>query len=311
MIKSITITNHLNESITLELYNPASSGFMIKSIDGLGPVKASVNMTELATNDGAIDNSARLEPRTIVLSLGFWEDVKQDTNESIEDLRLKTYKYFPIKRNITFLIETDNRICQTVGRVESNEPDIFSKEEGCVITIDCPDPYFYSAGEDGDNEILFYGAEPLFEFEFDNNSLDENLIEFGEITLRTEGIITYEGDAETGVIITIHSVGNVTGLTIYNMRTRETMKIDDAKLAKLMGGKGIQAGDTIEINTNRGKKGITMLRSGKVYNILNALDKPVSWFQLVKGDNIFNYTAEDGLMNLQFGIKNKMLYEGV
>lgn len=304
MIKSVTITNHLDESIKLDLFNPEESGFIIKSIEGLGPVKANINFKELATNDGSIDNSARLSSRNIVMSLQFME------SPTIEETRLKSYKYFPIKRNIKFLIETDSRICETIGRVETNVPTIFSNAEGCQISILCSNPYFYSAGENGTNQTIFYGTEPLFEFPFSNESLTEDLIEFGSIENRTEGTIYYDGDAEIGITIQIHAVGEAEGLVIYNTKTREIMRINDDKLKSLMGS-GIQAGDEITITTSRGEKGIYMLRSGVVTNILNSLEKPIKWFQLSKGDNTFAYTASAGLTNLQFRIENKVIYEGV
>ena len=304
MIKSVTITNHLDESIKLDLFNPEESGFIIKSIEGLGPVKANINFKELATNDGAIDNSARLSSRNIVMSLQFME------SPSIEETRLKSYKYFPIKRNIKFLIETDSRICETIGRVETNVPTIFSNAEGCQISILCSNPYFYSAGENGTNQTIFYGTEPLFEFPFSNESLTEDLIEFGSIENRTEGTIYYDGDAEIGITIQIHAVGEAEGLVIYNTKTREIMRINDDKLKSLMGS-GIQAGDEITITTSRGEKGIYMLRNGVTTNILNSLEKPIKWFQLSKGDNTFAYTASAGLTNLQFRIENKVIYEGV
>ena len=304
MIKSVTITNHLDESIKLDLFNPEESGFIIKSIEGLGPVKANINFKELATNDGAIDNSARLSSRNIVMSLQFME------SPTIEETRLKSYKYFPIKRNIKFLIETDSRICETIGRVETNVPTIFSNAEGCQISILCSNPYFYSAGENGTNQTIFYGTEPLFEFPFSNESLTEDLIEFGSIENRTEGTVYYNGDAEIGITIQIHAVGEAEGLVIYNTKTREIMRINDDKLKSLMGS-GIQAGDEITITTSRGEKGIYMLRSGVTTNILNSLEKPIKWFQLSKGDNTFAYTASAGLTNLQFRIENKVIYEGV
>ena len=304
MIKSVTITNHLDESIKLDLFNPEESGFIIKNIEGLGPVKANINFKELATNDGSIDNSARLSSRNIVMSLQFME------SPTIEETRLKSYKYFPIKRNIKFLIETDNRICETIGRVETNVPTIFSNAEGCQISILCPNSYFYSAGENGTNQMIFYGTEPLFEFPFSNESLTEDLIEFGSIENRTEGTIYYDGDAEIGITIQIHAVGEAEGLVIYNTKTREIMRINDDKLKSLIGS-GIQAGDEITITTSRGEKGIYMLRSGVITNILNALEKPIKWFQLSKGDNTFAYTASAGLTNLQFRIENKVIYEGV
>ena len=304
MIKSVTITNHLDESIKLDLFNPEESGFIIKSIEGLGPVKANINFKELATNDGAIDNSARLSSRNIVMSLQFME------SPTIEETRLKSYKYFPIKRNIKFLIETDSRICETIGRVETNVPTIFSNAEGCQISILCSHPYFYSAGENGTNQTIFYGTEPLFEFPFSNESLTEDLIEFGSIENRTEGTIYYDGDAEIGITIQIHAVGEAEGLVIYSTKTREIMRINDDKLKSLMGS-GIQAGDEITITTSRGEKGIYMLRNGVTTNILNSLEKPIKWFQLSKGDNTFAYTASAGLTNLQFRIENKVIYEGV
>ena len=304
MIKSVTITNHLDESIKLDLFNPEESGFIIKSIEGLGPVKANINFKELATNDGSIDNSARLSSRNIVMSLQFME------SPTIEETRLKSYKYFPIKRNIKFLIETDSRICETIGRVETNVPTIFSNAEGCQISILCSNPYFYSAGENGTNQTIFYGTEPLFEFPFSNESLTEDLIEFGSIENRTEGTIYYDGDAEIGITIQIHAVGEAEGLVIYNTKTRAIMRINDDKLKSLMGS-GIQAGDEITITTSRGEKGIYMLRSGVTTNILNSLEKPIKWFQLSKGDNTFAYTASAGLTNLQFRIENKVIYEGV
>ena len=304
MIKSVTITNHLDESIKLDLFNPEESGFIIKSIEGLGPVKANINFKELATNDGSIDNSARLSSRNIVMSLQFME------SPTIEETRLKSYKYFPIKRNIKFLIETDNRICETIGRIETNVPTIFSNAEGCQISILCSNPYFYSAGENGTNQTVFYGTVPLFEFPFSNESLTEDLIEFGSIENRTEGTIYYDGDAEIGITIQIHAVGEAAGLVIYNTKTREIMRINDDKLKSLIGS-GIQAGDEITITTSRGEKGIYMLRSGVTTNILNSLEKPIKWFQLSKGDNTFAYTASAGLTNLQFRIENKVVYEGV
>lgn len=307
MIQAVTITNHLDESIRLEMFHPEKSGFIIKKITGLGPVKADVNFTELATNDGAKKNSARLNSRNIVITLEFMQNPGGPT---IEDLRQMTYKYFPNKKEVNFLIETDNRICETMGTIESNEPDIFSPNEGCVISIMCEDPYFYSAGENGTNQTIFYGTEPLFEFPFSNESLTENLIEFGDIKNRTEGTIYYDGDAEVGVTITIHAVGEASGLVIYNTGTREIMRINDTKLIALMGS-GIQAGDEITITTSKGLKGIKMLRAGKTTNIINVLEKPIKWFQLAKGDNVFAYTASAGLTNLQFRIENKIVYLGV
>lgn len=305
MIKSVTITNYLGEYVKINLADEEPEhGFLIKSIEGLGPAKANVNTTSLATNDGSLYNSARLDERNIVLELCFSDAPR------IEDARQATYRYFPVKKFLEFLVETDNRMVKTTGYVESNEPNIFSEQESSQISIICPDPYFYSAGEHGTNVTIFYGVEPLFEFEFDNDSLEDALIEFGSIENQTERSVYYDGDSEIGVTITIHAIGEARNITIYNTGTREVMRIDTDKLEALTGS-GIAAGDDIIITTVRGEKSIRLLRTGRYMNILNCLDKGSDWFQLSKGDNIFTYVAEYGSGNLQFKIENRIIYEGV
>lgn len=307
MIYSIVVTNYLGDRIKLELGKPDVSGFLIKSITGLGPAKANVNTTEVSTNDGSLFNSARLSQRNIVLDMVFINTVY---GESIEDLRQKSYKYFPLKKSVELTIETDNRYAKTTGYVESNEPNIFSSQEGTQISIICPDPYFYSAGEDGNNVTNFYSIDPMFEFPFSNESLDEPLLVFGEIQIKTEGVITYHGDSEIGVMIYIHAIGPATNINIYNTETREVMRINTEKISSLT-GKGIVASDDIVINTAKGEKSITLIREGVSYNILNCLDKNTDWFTLAKGDNIFAFTADSGVTNLRFRVENKVIYEGV
>lgn len=302
MINSIIITNYLGEQITLDLENPENSGFIVREIRGLGPCKATINTTEVSTNDGSIYNSARLNARNIVFDLVF-------IGTDIESLRQLSYKFFPIKKPITLEFITDNRDCVTTGYVESNEPDIFSSSESATISILCPDAYFYSI-EAGENITTFYGEDPLFEFPFENNSLTENLIEFGNIRHYTDAVIVYDGDYEIGITITIHSVGEASNISIYNIGTRQQMVIDTAKIESLTGS-GLIAGDDIIICTVKGKKSITLLRNGEYTNILNALDKKSDWFQLVKGENIFAYTAETGVQNLQFKVQNDVIYEGI
>ena len=203
-----------------------------------------------------------------------------------------------------------NRYVKIKGYVESNEPDIFSSQEDTQISIICPDPYFYSAGEDGNNVTDFYTIDPMFEFPFSNESLTDPLLIFGEIQIKTEGVITYHGDSEIGVVIYIHAIGPATNINIYNTETREVMMINTTKLEKLT-GKGLVASDDIVINTTKGEKSITLVREGASYNILNCLDKNTDWFTLSKGDNIFAFTAETGVTNLQFRIENQVIYEGV
>lgn len=305
MINSIMVKNYLGETLNIVLTedNP-SHGLLLTSMGGIGAPNADVNTTTLATADGSMFNSARANERNITLSFRFTEA------PLIETARQNTYKYFPVKKELELIIRADNRLSKITGYVESNEPDIFSKEEGCTISILCPYPYFYSAENGGINTTVFYGIEPMFEFPFENDSLEEPLLEFGSIENETEKSVWYDGDSEIGIVITIHAVGDARNVSIYNTGTRDIMRIDTDKLKELTGHE-IIAGDDIIINTVRREKSIRLLRNGYYTNILNCLEWGSKWFQLTKGDNIFTYIAEAGSENLQFKIENRTLYEGV
>ena len=301
MIKKITVTNHLGDSIEMDLQRPELSGFAVQSISGLGPGKSNINTTEIATIDGGIYNSARISARNITISLIFlW-------NGTIEEVRQRSYKYFPLKKKITLLIETDHRIAEIEGYVESNEPSIFSKEEGTDISIVCPNPYFYSKT---DKLTVFSGITGGFSFPFSNESLTEKLIIMGTINRLTTNTVYYDGDADVGVTITIHAIGEASGITIHNTTSKQIMKLNSSKIESITGS-GIVNGDDIIICTVKGKKSIKLVRGGIEYNILACLEKGVTWFNLVMGDNIFAYTAETGDTNLQFKIENQILFEGV
>lgn len=302
MIQSLTVTNYLGESLTIPMMNSESTGFILHDMTGLGPPTASVNTSKVATKDGSKYNSARAEERNIVLPMYF------TPIPTIEDARHRSYKYFPLKKPVILAFKTDNRECQIVGYVETNEPDICSDREGCQVSIICPNPYFSSIY---DTVTSFSGVEAAFEFPFSNEDISNPHIEFGKIVAKAENIVRYGGDAESGVQIRIAASATVKNITIYNVDTRGTMHIYHDKLVALTGS-GIVKGDEIIITTDKGSRSVTLLRNGKSTNILNAIDpRNDEWFSLTKGDNIFAYTADEGSDYLMFVVDHTTLYEGI
>jgi len=306
MINAFSVINYVSDWMRFDLFNPEETHFAVVSIDGLGPVKANINTSTSATADGSTYISAKADSRNIVLNFIFIDD----GSISIETLRQVSYRLFPIKKPVTLIFETDNRQAAIHGYVESNLPTIFSSQEGCQISIICPDPYFYRTGPNGTQITYFYGIEKMFEFPFSNESLDEKLIKMGELVTDHTKNVFYQGDTETGVLIAIHATGNVSGIEIYNITTRETMTIDDSVIETITGS-GIVEGDTIYINTIKGSKYIRLLRHGYFYNILNAVGKDADWFQLVKGNNQFAFTVDSGEDYVTITITNNVLYEGL
>lgn len=302
MIKNIRITNPANESIILELNRPELSGLLIKNVDGLGPPSADINVTDLASYDGSIFNSSRITSRQITMNLKFL------SNELIEDVRLLTYRYFPQKRKILFEIETDRRKCRTEGYVESNEPNIFSEDEGCQIVINCPDAYFRSQTP---IKVKFRSVDPEFKFPFSNNLPYNKLIKMGTINPNYAKELFYDGESETGIIIHVIVLGVVRGLSIYNASDSDAaMSLDDDILERLTGSK-LLIGDEIIISTIQGKRSMKLVRQAVTYNILNAFKRPIDWMTITYGNNYFGYNAIEGVEYLDFNIEYDILYTGV
>lgn len=301
MIQSIKVTNHLQESILIELMNPESSGFIVLSIDGLGPPKAIINFTEMSGLDGSSYNSARAVSRNIVMRLGFM------FKPTVEAMRQKSYKYFPLKRLITLEFYADNRRVRTFGYVESNEPDIFSSESSCTISILCPDSYLL---DEYNSVTVFSSITSNFEFPFSNESLVTPLLEMSILIFNTTKSVVYTGDASIGFIIHIHASGSANNVVITETATLNTISLDSSKIIAIT-GTDISAGDDIYVSTVKGDKYAILIRGSTTYNIINALGPDPTWFTLSKGDNIFAFSADSGLSYLQFEIITEVAYEGI
>lgn len=315
MIKSVLVTNEFGESIDLVLSDPWASGWLITNIKGLGPAKANIRETDLATGDGANYNSTKIETRNIVFSIRLLE------HPDIETSRQLTYKYFVRKHPVTMTFTTDNRVASIQGYVESNEPNIFSEKEDVQISIICDNPFFYAVNK----MTVLNGVEPMFHFPFSNESLTEKLINFGEITHTSGTNNFYEGDTDSGVRITIHASGIAKNITLFNSETRERMAIDTSKIKAVVEATNekngitleedvpddLVIGDEIHLSTEFGSRYIRLLRAGYYYNILTSLPKNSDWLTIAKGNNVFAYSAEDGIENLRITIESYILYEGI
>lgn len=207
MIKSIEFRRELGNNQptvvkNIQLGAPETSGLWVKSIKGIGPGKASINTTDMASSDGGIFNSARSEIRNITLTLGLLDYTDEAGNyHSVEDVRRDTYKLFGKKRQVEIRIHTDygverdsgeEFVLYTYGYVESCEPDIFNKQETMAISIICPNPNFYS--ETGAGGVDFSATNSIFEFPFSNEVLPEGEYSITEDTALKPGKEYFEVD---------------------------------------------------------------------------------------------------------------------
>lgn len=277
---TVKVKNHRGES--LQLF--PSEDYAVK-IDGLTPVKASLNFSTVGVNDGSIYNSGRKENRNIALS------VKPLRN--IEENRIKLYKFFPLKRFCNFYFKNGSRDVFIEGIVESVDGSLFEQSETIQVSIICTSPDFKSLYETVDDisQII-----PAFKFPF---SISKEGAAFSSIEKVADKNIYNSGDAETGLIIELRALGDVSDPVIYDEQSNYfALKIN------------MQAGDIITINTNKGEKSVTLFRDGEENNIINLVKPTPTWFTLLPGDNVFTHSATNSDL-LQIIFKHRSQFEGV
>lgn len=280
---SISIENAKGNRIQLS----QNKDYSITSITGLNPPSANINTGVNASFDGATFKSSRLNVRNLVIMLAIEGNVEQN--------RINLYRFIKVKQACTVYFKNNTREVYIGGYVESMEIGIFEQKQIVQISIICPKPYFTDVL---DEEAVFSSVIPLFEFPF---SIPEEGIEFGELNVNSAIDVINNGDIATGMVIEFYATDEVTDPAIYNLETNEYMKLNVT----------LQAGDRIQINTEKGNKSVTKISGGVRTNILNALDAGSSWLILESGDNIMTYTATVHPEYLSCTVYHNDLYEGV
>lgn len=165
MIKTVSVVNQFGDEISTNFVGVYEAPYVITKIEGHGPVGADINLTQFATNDGAMYNSARVGERALSLTLA----VVAQPGKTIEHARRWIYKTYAVKNRVTMVFTTDTGTYIMTGYVEKCEPDIFDKITKVKITIVCPDPYFYAPTKTVTNVSSVKGS---FEFPFADNTTE-------------------------------------------------------------------------------------------------------------------------------------------
>jgi len=132
--------------------------FHLRNIDGLGPVKATVNTSPFGSIDGVSYIGSDIAERNPVLTIHPNPDW---VNWSVEKLRRALYAYFTPKQIIKLLFFSDDiPPVEISGIVEDCAPNIFASDPEYTISIICPDPYFTAinptvvSGQTGSGSML-------------------------------------------------------------------------------------------------------------------------------------------------------------
>lgn len=262
MIQNLYITNPVGSILQLNLRSSLDDhGLLVFNLTGLGSPKATVSGLSGPTYDGIRGEFVRTDARHLILTIAI--PVRTTAEETA---KAKVYEFFPVKEEITFRVETDAEDVSTVARVESVEMNQFAKVENAVISLYCPDPYFY--------DILDVYAYGLY--------------------AGTSRTIAYTGASPTGGLFTIYcgeswswSGGPALGeLIISNDLNDQTMIIYFVSFA---------IGDQYIIDSRIGKKSVTHIAkaTGTVTDVTGDVSPTSEWIQLYNGNNNIDITMNE------------------
>lgn len=203
MIKTVSVVNQFGDEISTNFVGAYKAPYVITKIEGHGPVNADINLTQFATNDGAMYNSARVGERTMTLTLA----AVAPPGKTIEHARRWIYKTYAVKNRVEMAFVTDTGTYIMTGYVEKCEPDIFEKITKVKITIVCPDPYFYAPAKTVTSISDVKGG---FEFPFADNARGIN--DKTLISIDDRGVPYYVNDPN---VDTSWVKSNKTGINRY------------------------------------------------------------------------------------------------
>ena len=261
--------------------------YNVISVEGLTPPNATINTSTLGQLDGETFNSARLNKRNIV--------IKVAPKRYIETNRIDLYKWFSPKQPVRIYYENGTRNVYVDGYTESFEGSLFNNPQTFTISIICPSAYLFASQQTVQSGSY---TESLFEFPF---SIEESGIEISRYDRVSSIIIRNESDIATGMTIELSASSEVVNPKIYRRDTLESFGLNYT----------MQEGDVIRIATKKGGKSVILARDGDESNIINAIDKNITWFQLEPGDNLFTYEATSGLEDLDITFVYDRVYAGV
>lgn len=271
--------NENGESITLSYYEEE---YILKSITGLDSLDNEINTYKGVNMDGSIVSNMNVAEREVsVTGMYVYDNV----------LRKKLLRVFnPKLKGTLYCIDKDTEEEKYIECCIEATPIIKSNGylQEFVVDFICPDPYLKSI-INGEIISTWIGG---WKFKF---KLPFRFKQKGE----SKKNIYNEGHVETPVEIIFK--GPALNPKITNLTTGEFVKVD----------KELTSDDTLYITTGFGNKKVEIERDGVRQNAFNYIDLDSTFFQLITGDNLIEYSTENQLEPQSVEIKYRNRYLGV
>lgn len=256
MLLKVEVRTDNGDLLTLNL-DSSDVGLLVKDIQGLDPVKATIVSTSFARVAGSQYQSSKREDRNIKFIMGLEPDYIDVID--VRQMRKELYEYFMPQSHISMrFFMLDGLTVDIDGRVETCETNMFSQDPQVDISIICGDPDFRALSP---------------------------VIDSGNTTSGSpQNTVPYDGSIEAGAIFTLNVDRSVSEFTIYHT-------LPSGDLRQLDFASPLLAGDVLTISTVTGSKYAKRLRSSVETSVLYGVADQSSWIQLEPGDNKIRWYA--------------------
>ena len=273
-------TRYKDMSIAINMSLP----FVIQECEGLRGVEADVKLFHSINQQGATIQNSTIKERDVTIRGA----IVFETARERDALRKRVYDTFhpgyPGTLEITtkagnkYEIENVHIVDAPTFVEDLNRPNI----DHFSLNLVCPNPFILSP----EKKLSLQNKVGNFKFDWE---ILEGGVSLADIDSRAIQNAVNNGAVDTPIKIVIRSKGYMENPYIMNATTREMIRIK----------REIYPGQNIEITTHYGNKRVSFIdEEGNRENIFPLIDLDSVFFNLVPGDNLITYGADNTVENM-------------
>lgn len=287
MVEDITLVNTVTGE-KLELSMTSTPSYILKSVDW-GSIESTHRSYKFVNQVGEYVSGTTLETRSVTIQgwvIAETPDLmtsrKAFLNAFVNPQQMIEFQYAGYK--LRFL--PNNSIKWSKDYENSNDVIALFEIDGYA-----PDPMFSSVTDDR-TDIANVVGKFYFPLVMSTEPDPPGGVIFGMKSTTLIANVINAGAVETGMRIVFAATGEVVNPSITHIGKQQTFKIN----------KTMEAGESIEVRTTVGEKGIVGIVDGVESNYFKYRDLSSKWIQLDVGDNFVRYNADEGIDNLEVRI---------
>lgn len=265
--------------------------FLLGICDGFHSIAGTVNSSTSAYGVGSKWSGTSIGSRDLT--------IKGTITENVQENRLLLTRVFSLKSEGTLYYYEGNierKIKCVVEKVDIPEKGGITRD--FTISLVCPNPRFTDI-----LPTIFSMASWSPAFKFPLKIPKNKGIKFGTKNPTSMGTTTNNTDIDYGMTITFHAKDTVVNPYLFNVVTREIMKVE----------KTLAAGDKLVITTHEDNKNIIYINAitGEKENVNYLMSYGSKFLQIPSGVNTFRAGADTGEGVLETQIEFLPEYEAV